>query len=38
VLGTVPVDLRPYEYSALESYREALKAHSGWQRRGRKKE
>lgn len=33
VLGTVPVDLRPYDFKALNSYRAALQPYSGWQRR-----
>ncbi|MFT7288898.1 MAG: sugar fermentation stimulation protein A [Halieaceae bacterium] len=34
-LGTLPVDVRPYDSTPLAPYREALKDTSGWQRRGR---
>lgn len=33
-LRTIPVDLRRYDPTRLEPYRDALKAHSGWRRRG----
>ena len=32
VLGTRPVDLKPYDANRLSPYRSALDAHSGWQR------
>jgi sugar fermentation stimulation protein A len=33
-LGTIPVDLKPYDERALAPYRAALDAFSGWKRRG----